>query len=191
MVPSVCIAQEDNLDRKSSFVFGGDFLWNSRHDRKEDRGFKRNDLTLNGKIGYFFSDYDLLLFRPRINGEFTNYKSGVKENEIDLCGELVYNRFFGSSLFAGLFVGGDWVRAFATNYTYGEPSFDKEILAGLEFGYVFFLNPHVGIESTLQYSIRSVNYIRDVGTSGYTYSRVGISFGFIYLIQLQKRLKEK
>lgn len=54
LVPSVCIAQEDNLDRKSSFVFGGDFLWNSRHDRKEDRGFKRNDLTLNGKIGYFF-----------------------------------------------------------------------------------------------------------------------------------------
>lgn len=181
---SICFAQEDNSKRKSSIVFGGDFLWNSKHRIQEVRGNKKNELTLGGKLGYFFSDNDLLLIRPRIDVEFTTNTSGVKGNEINICGELVYRRFFGNSFFAGVFAGGGWERAFATNYSYGEPSFDKEIYAGFELGYVLFLSPQVGIESTLHYSIRKIEFIRDEGDiSGYPYSRAGISIGFIYLFK--------
>jgi hypothetical protein len=190
LIPSFCIAQEDIADKKSSLVIGGDLLWNSKYKLNEGRGFKRINISLNGKLGYFISDNDLLLLRPRITGEFTSYKSGVTKEEIAFGGEVVYRRFFGSSLFGGVFLGGDWERQYATNYVSGEPQFDKEVYGGLELGYVYFLNPRVGIESALYYSYRRKTVIRDVYTRQHNYSRAGIHIGLLYLFKLKKHTNE-
>ncbi|KAF5433667.1 hypothetical protein C5S36_06025, partial [Candidatus Methanophagaceae archaeon] len=111
-------------------------------------------------------------------------------NEIIFGGELVYRRFFGNSLFGGGFVGGDWEREFASNYVSGEPQYDKEVYAGLELGYIYFLNPRVGIESAVYYSIRRKNVLRDVNSSQYYYSRAGINIGFLYLFKMKKHTNE-
>ena len=77
LIPSFCIAQEDIADKKSSLVIGGDLHWNSKYKLNEGRGFRRINISLNGKLGYFISENDLLLLRPRITGEFTSYKQFI------------------------------------------------------------------------------------------------------------------
>lgn len=181
LIPFFCVAQEDIADKKSSIVVGGDLFWNSKYKLKEDLGFRRINISLNGKLGYFLSGNDLLLVRPRLTGEFTSYKSGVSKEEIAFGGELVYRRFFGNSLFGGVFFGGDWEREYASNYISQRPQYDKELYAGLEFGYVYFLNPHVGIESAISITARRKYVIRDVYSRQHYYSRTGISIGLIYL----------
>ena len=191
LIASICSAQEDIADKRSSFAVGGDLLWNSKYKRKEDSKYKQINLSSAIKIGYFFTNNDLLLLRPRITWEYSTYKSsGPTENEIILGGELVYRRFFGSSLFGGVFLGGDWERQFATNYVSGEPQFDKEVYGGLELGYVYFLNPRIGIESALYYSYRRKTVIRDVYSRQHNYTRTGINIGLLYLFKLKKHLNE-
>jgi len=183
LIPSFCIAQEDIADKKSSIVIGGDLHWNSKYKLNEGRGFRRINISLNGKLGYYISENDLLLLRPRITGEFTSYKSGVTKEEIAFGGELVYRRFFGNSLFGGVFLGGDWERGYASNYVSQRPQYDKEVYAGLELGYIYFLNPRVGIESAVYYSARRTYVIRDVYSRQHNYSRTGINIGLLYLFK--------
>ena len=126
LIPSICFAQDDIADWKSSIVVGGDLLWNSKHKQKENSKYKQINISSTVKFGYFFSDNDLLLLRPRITGEFTSYKpSGPTKNEIVLGGELVYRRFFGSSLFGGVFIGGDWERKKSSRSISPRPKYDK------------------------------------------------------------------
>lgn len=191
LIPSFCIAQDDIADKKSSIVVGGDLLWNSKHRLKEDSKYKQINISSSVKFGYFFSDNDLLLLRPRISMEFASFKpDGPNSNEIIFGGELVYRRFFGNSIFGGGVVGGDWEREFASNYVSGEPQYDKEVYAGLELGYVYFLNPRVGIESAVYYTARRKIVIRDVFSGQQNYSKAGIHIGLIYLFKLKTRNNE-
>ena len=191
LIPSISIAQENDIGKKSSFAIGGDLFWNSRYKLKENSTIKNINVSSAFKLGYFLSNNDFLLLRPRITWEHTTIKpSGPTDNEITLGGDLIYRRFFGKSLFGGIFLGGEWERMYATNYVSGKPAFDKESYAGLELGYVYFLNPRVGIESVLYYSIRRANVIRSDYTSQYNYTRAGINIGILYLFKLKKHTIE-
>jgi len=191
LIPTFCLAQDNIADKKSNIVIGGDLLWNGKHKQNENSKYKQINISSAIKFGYFFSDNDLLLLRPRISMEFTSYKpDGPTSNEVLFGGELVYRRFLGSSFFGGVFVGGDWRRMYSTNYVYGEPAYDKEVYSGLELGYIYFLNSRIGIESAIYYTVRRKYVIRDVYSSQYYYSRGGINIGFLYLLKTKKHTNE-
>ena len=191
LIPSFCFAQDNITDKKSNIVVGGDLLWNGKHKQNENSKYKQINISSAIKFGYFFSDNDLLLMRPRISMEFTSYKpDGPTSNEVLFGGELVYRRFFGKSIFGGVFLGGSWRRMYASNLVYDKPSFDKEVYSGLEVGYVYFLNPRVGIESAVYYSVRRRYVIRDVYSRQYNYSKGGINIGIMYLFKLKKNNSE-
>lgn len=180
--PLICFAQDSIIDRKSSIVVGGDLLYNSKHQTREEPKSKMINLSSTVKVGYFVSGNDLLLIRPRITGEFTSYKaSGTTRSEVTLGGELVYRRFFGRSMFGGVFLGGDCERVNSSRFIPSNPQYDKEIYAGFELGYVYFLIPQVGLETAVYYSARKRYYIRTDYTQPSCYSKVGVTIGFIYL----------
>jgi len=187
----ICYAQDSITDRKSSVVLGGDLLYNSNHQTRDEPNYKKINLSGNVKFGYFFSSNDLVLIRPRITGEFTSSKtSGYNRSEIAFGGELVYRRFFGTSLFGGVFIGGEYDREYSSAFLSGKPQYDKEVYAGLELGYVTFLNPRVGLESAVYYSARKRDYVRTEYTQPDYYSKVGITLGFIYLFKQQYHEKQ-
>jgi hypothetical protein len=191
LIPSICFAQDEIADKKSSLVIGGDLLWNSNRKPKENSTYKKINISSTVKFGYFISNNDLLLLRPRITGEFSSLKpSGTSTKSVTIGGELVYRRFFGSSVFGGIFLGGDWERKKASNSISPRPQYDKEVYAGLELGYVYFLNPRVGIESAFYYSARRKYVIRYEYSRQYNYSRAGIHIGLLYLFKLKKHTNE-
>ena len=191
LIPSFCFAQDNIADKKSNIVIGGDLLWNGKHKQKENSKYNKINISSAIKFGYFFSDNDLLLIRPRISLGFTSYKpDGPTSNEVLFGGDLVYRRFFGSSFFGGVFIGGDWRRMYASNLVYDKPSYDKEVYSGLEVGYIYFLNSRIGIESAIYYTVRRKYVIRDVYSSQYYYSRGGINIGFLYLFNTKKHANE-
>lgn len=183
--PLICLAQDSIINKKASIVVGGDLLFNSKHQTREDPKSNWKYLSCTVKAGYFVSGNDLLLIRPRIIGEFTSYEAfGNTRSEVSFGGEFVYRRFFGNSLFGGILIGGEYEREYASNFVSGKPQYDKEVYAGVELGYIFFLNPCVGLETALYYSARKRNYIRTDFAQPDYYSKVGINLGFIYLINL-------
>lgn len=190
-VPSICIAQDSIADRKSFIVIGGELLWNSSRDLKENSGYKNVNISSKVKFGYFLSTKDLILIRPRITVDLITDKSAeYTNNEVAIGGEFVYRRFFGSSLFGGIFLGGDCERKKSSRSISPRPQYDKELYYGIELGYIIFLNPHVGIESTLYYSAGKITAVRYEYTNNLYYSKGGITIGFIYIFNRQTHEKK-
>ncbi len=191
LLPTICIAQDSITDRKASIVIGGDLIWNGTSKLIDDSGYKNVNISSKLKLGCFLTDKDLILIRPRITVDLTNDKtSDYTKNAIAYGGELVYRRFFGSSLFGGLFLGGECERKKSSRSISTRPQYDKELYYGIELGYLYFLNPHVGIESTLYYSAGKINIVRYDYSSQYHYSKGGVTIGFIYLFNRQTNEKK-
>lgn len=188
--PFICFAQDSITDRKSSVVLGGDLLYNSKYQTRDEPNYKKISLSSNIKVGYFLSDNDLLLIRPRITGKYISSKaSEYSKSDFAFGGELVYRRFFGISLFGGILIGGEYERVNSSAFLPGAHQSDKEVYAGLELGYIAFLNPRVGIETAIYYSARKRKYFRTEYTKSNYYSKVGITVGFIYLFKRQHHEK--
>jgi len=179
-------AQSITEIRRGSFALGGDVGLQLKSIEYESSNHSEISSSGNLKFGCFISPYDLIMIRPGYSYERSSrIGSNWFDSRISFGMVITYRRYFGTSLFSGLYVGGDYVRNWYEHSSSPTVDYDKAIKAGAEIGYTYFLKPNVGIEASMFFEMSQIGIER--GTiEYYTFIQGGVNIGFLYLFKLRK-----